>query len=152
MKSGAFRDKLISMVKRVNEVSLPTDKPLSKRAIDAKRIIESVDFGCKKSSVAKLVSVLIGEEIGVVEDTAFKPLEMIVPLNCTNSHTYKIGEPALGINFTCPKDMMLMKSGSTGNTMQLSNIRRATAEEIETFFAEVPDSAIEKHLAFLEAL
>lgn len=78
---ASTKDAVLELVKRQTVLGiskLPKGSPaartakktdaLSEKGEKARQIIENEDFGCQKESVAKLVSIILGEEIDVSSD------------------------------------------------------------------------------------
>lgn len=62
-----YKKMLVAAIKAANdpkpEPKAPKVKPLTKKAEEVKRLVDTLDFGCKKATVAKLMSAVLGENI-----------------------------------------------------------------------------------------
>ncbi len=131
---------------------LPAKKAATKaspRAMAVAEVINESDFGCKRSSVAKLMSAALGEVI-VADDKAemseydFKRFAAYVPTAAFNSHDYPVGKPAVCVR----ADYCLQEGGRLGNHLHgpKSSLRVATVAEIKRFFRNCPAEGLSKHI------
>lgn len=60
--------KAIELNKEVLDIGNEVKREVSELALNIKRTIEETDFGCSKKSVAKLVSLIIQEDIEITDD------------------------------------------------------------------------------------
>lgn len=124
--------------KKVIEVTCyPASKlKLSKKANECVKAING-NFGCQAIHVAKVASILLGEDIcSHIKGTSVPPYTAVVLLDNPNSHNYPL------------KKVLIVKSGNTcvnskgeaGNQAPLNYLgawRRATAKEIKKAFKPV---------------
>jgi hypothetical protein len=109
----------------------------SEKAIKIKQCLETNNFNGKEEDLAKIISLIIGEEI-IINDNkkvSFEKGVMIVPLIFDNVHNYPLGFPVLMCNSS---QIGIRSDGISGNnmTVQKNSIRPATKEEIYKFFEE----------------
>lgn len=118
---------------KVIKVTYPNgDKEPPKLSPKAKLCMEKIkgNFGCQETSVAKLVSAILGEDIIPHMNTVTPPVHTaVVLLSNPNSHNY----PRNTVLIVSYDDYCVSKSGHQGNHAPFQNPgawRRATKEEI----------------------
>lgn len=87
-----YKTIVTSIIKSANAVKAkPKTKKLSKKALDIKALIANSDFGCKRNTVSKLMSVVIGENLEESKDHPTPGTIVRVVAN-ESSHEYDIGQ------------------------------------------------------------
>jgi len=92
------------------------------------------NFGCQETHVAKLVSVLIGEDlVPYIKTITPDQFTAVVLLNNPNGHDYPLNK----VLIVCNDDHCVDEEGTTGNHAPFNSSgawRRATREEIRAAF------------------
>lgn len=126
--------------------SMPSEKgyktPEAQRCHEWLERNRNVDFSGHRVAVVSLMSALAGETIfdpvvsrGRVIDFSRHHLVAVVPLSNTNSHDYPLGQPSV---MQGAASEGVRPNGTHGNTIMsgINDLRPATDEEIDAFFAE----------------
>lgn len=163
----------------ISKKEIKEDKDLSKKAQEAKFIIQNRDFGCSKCSVAELVSKILGEEIIVKDDNEEEneEFELKIPfytlmvtlqeIDDHNDNTIDLGSFLLKINYShnenwnsCP-DPYYSMFACIDDTYQFNYdfenlkgnmIRFATDKEIITYVNKMKKEHLESWFGFLGGL
>ena len=117
----------------------PKDTPEIAKRLQS--VMDKADFGCQAAHVAEAFSVIAsaisGQKVEIkrktrsCSTTSWAPKTLIVPLTCTNHHSYAIGVPYL----TRRDEFLRSVMGNIGNTMSPAkdSWRYATDDEIDNF-------------------
>lgn len=109
--------------------------PRSEKVKAIEACLEKNDYSGKNESLAKIISVMIGEDVRIKSRGFY--LEkgvMVVPLNNRNGHNYPLEQPILIMDRG--NRVGIRTDGTIGNSLpgDKKDVRPATAKEIVAFF------------------